>query len=241
MGGFHRVNISVRRQLAKDRELQIRVAAEQTLAPARTAGNYLRYTIHAPPAARAIDLAVTTACNLACKHCAVARLRRLDSKCGPRTTAAWATNWRGTAFFPCSLRAAKPLLRPDLEQIITALRPQRFFISLITNGLLATRERLAVGLKRVGLDNACISMDDWHPAEHDRWRDRQGVHEQAVHCIDRALELGLSVMLFTVATHQDIRGEGLRRLIELAAKRACCCRSVGRCPSADGATTRRCC
>lgn len=191
--------------LRRDKPLLLLRTAQQYAALAATGGR---------PRLRYVDLAVTYRCNFDCIHCSASRLadpgrremtvddyRRLGDELAR------------AGVLVVQLTGGEPAVRGDLEEILRALGPERFFVSMGTNGWLLDRPLLA-RLRRAGLDNLCISIDDWDPAEHDRWRGAPGTHAKALEVIDLAAELDLKVMVFWVATHQNVRGEGFRRLVE---------------------------
>src|SRR5712692_6868564 len=61
----------------------------------------------------------------------------------------------------------EPLLRPDLESLVEQARALDLYTNLITSGIPLERGRLA-RLRRLGLDNVQVSIQDARPAESDR-------------------------------------------------------------------------
>jgi MoaA/NifB/PqqE/SkfB family radical SAM enzyme len=99
-------------------------------------------------------------CNLACTYCneyddyskpvpievMVARIHRLADL--------------GTSILTIS--GGEPLLHPDLDEIIRAMRRRGVLACMITNGYLLTPERV-LRLNRAGLDHLQISIDNVNP------------------------------------------------------------------------------
>ncbi len=63
-----------------------------------------------------------------------------------------------------TLSGGEPMLHPDLDAIIQRIRQRGAIATLITNGLLLTRDRIQ-GLNRAGLDYLQISIDNVLPDE----------------------------------------------------------------------------
>lgn len=211
-----RAPISLRRHLGKfAMTLPYVLRRDKPLLLLRTLRNYAALAATGGrPRLRYVDLAVTYRCNFDCVHCSASRLG------DPARREMTVEDYRrlgddlaAAGVLVVQITGGEPVLRPDLEAILTALGPDRFFISMGTNARLLDRARLA-SLRRAGLDNLCVSIDDWDEAEHDRWRGEEGTHRRALEVIDLAAELDLRVMVFWVATHQNVRGRGFEELIE---------------------------
>jgi hypothetical protein len=63
-----------------------------------------------------------------------------------------------------TLSGGEPLLHPDLDEIIRRIRERGAIATLITNGYLLSRDRIA-RLNRAGLDHLQISIDNVRPDE----------------------------------------------------------------------------
>jgi MoaA/NifB/PqqE/SkfB family radical SAM enzyme len=168
---------------------------------------------------RYVDFAIDFACNLSCEHCFAAALNRPGRKRMAvddyARVAAEAMRLGAVNF---SFQGGEPLVFEGLADIIGACRPQRNVISVTTNGTLLSEARVDE-LKRLGVDILTVSLDSSIPEEHDRFRGREGAFGAALAGIDRALAAGLHVTLGTVVTHDNLRGEGVRGLMELALDR----------------------
>ena len=104
----------------------------------------------------------TRRCNLDCAYCNEydkisnpvplnVMLRRIDRLADLGTTI-------------ITLSGGEPMLHPDLDAIIERIRQRGAIATLITNGLLLTRDRIK-GLNRAGLDYLQISIDNVLPDE----------------------------------------------------------------------------
>jgi MoaA/NifB/PqqE/SkfB family radical SAM enzyme len=77
-----------------------------------------------------------------------------------------------------TISGGEPLLHPDLDEIIRAIRSHNAIATVITNGLLLTPERIE-RLNRVGLEHLQISIDNVNPDE---------VSKKSLAVLDRKLE-----------------------------------------------------
>jgi len=73
----------------------------------------------------------------------------------------------------------EPLFREDLEAVIEEASRRGIWTSIVTNGSLLTRDRLAA-LKDAGLDNLLVSLDSPNPAVHDGHRGIPGLHHKVL-------------------------------------------------------------
>jgi MoaA/NifB/PqqE/SkfB family radical SAM enzyme len=76
----------------------------------------------------------------------------------------------------------EPTLRADLEDIVAHASSAGMWVSMVTNGSLLTRDRLA-GLRDAGLDSLLVSLDSVDADAHDRRRGLAGSHARALECL----------------------------------------------------------
>jgi MoaA/NifB/PqqE/SkfB family radical SAM enzyme len=169
---------------------------------------------------RTVDFAPSYACNMNCEHC--------FAKCleDPTKTPLTLAEYRSIADQAAALGAVhvafqggEPLLLKNLEQMIEALRPSRFIVSITTNGYLVTLDRLRE-LKRAGLDMLTVSIDSGIPAEHDSFRNCEQAHARATDAVMLAKKCGLGACVNTMVTHENIHSEGLRAIIDFCEQQA---------------------
>ncbi len=107
----------------------------------------------------------------------------------------------------------EPLLREDLPDIIRSVDNDVSSTVLFTNGSnLAAR---AKELQQAGLDGIYISLDSANRDEHDRFRGREGLFDQAVDGILAAKSGGLSTGISCTITPESFRAGELARIVEL--------------------------
>jgi MoaA/NifB/PqqE/SkfB family radical SAM enzyme len=101
-------------------------------------------------------------CNLACKYC-----NEFDETSPPVPTAEMLMRIDRLAALGLSVltfSGGEPLLHPDLDQLIRAVRDHGMMASVITNGFLLNEERIQ-RFNRAGLDYLQISIDNVQPDE----------------------------------------------------------------------------
>jgi MoaA/NifB/PqqE/SkfB family radical SAM enzyme len=108
----------------------------------------------------AAHLIPTRRCNLACAYC-----NEFDDHSQPVPTPEVLRRVDLLAALGTSivtLSGGEPLLHPDLDEIIAHIRTRGMIATIITNGYLLTRDRVA-RLNRAGLDHLQISIDNVLP------------------------------------------------------------------------------
>ena len=114
---------------------------------------------HQPVAAHIVPI---RRCNLSCTYC-----NEYDDYSKPVPTSDVQRRvdlLAGLGTGIVTVSGGEPLLHPDLDAIVARVRAQGMIATLITNGYLLTRERIA-GLNRAGLDHLQISIDNVVPDE----------------------------------------------------------------------------
>jgi MoaA/NifB/PqqE/SkfB family radical SAM enzyme len=76
----------------------------------------------------------------------------------------------------------EPTLRADLEEIVAEASALGMWTSMVSNGSLLTRNRIA-RLSEAGLDSLLLSLDSVSPAVHDEERGFPGLHQRVLQCL----------------------------------------------------------
>ena len=160
-----------------------------------------------------IDIAYNYACNLRCQHCSAARFLKKGRKLSPPDMKRISDEAHALGLCQFNLSGGEPLIFKDLDEVILALQPDKFHLSMSTNGHFLTLEK-ARHLKALGLDKVKISMDDFDEQLHDANRRNPGAYQKAVAAMMNARDAGLSVVVQTVVTHQNCKTD---RTVKMAA------------------------
>ena len=107
----------------------------------------------------------------------------------------------------------EPLLRDDIPDLIHSVDPNQSSTVLFTNG--SHLSERAAELKKAGLEGIYISIDSADAAEHDRFRGRDGLFEQAINGIAVAKSLGLTTGISCSMTPEAYHAGELAKIIEL--------------------------
>ena len=165
-----------------------------------------------PP--KIVTLAVTDRCPCACPHCYAGAIG--SGGIDPMSREEWTgviDQVKGIGTLEVIFTGGEPLLRDDLPDLVACAHKKGLLTRLSTNAYLLDRERV-IELKRAGLDQCGISMDDADPAVHDSLRGLPGLHERATRALRLLREQGIRTRILAYASHRNVP-EGLKRIIGL--------------------------
>lgn len=162
-----------------------------------------------------IELNYNNLCNFECSHCYAKNLsgggRRITvddvTRLADQADSLGAWQWH--------LQGGEPLIWPDLEDVVVAIDPSRYHIMITTNGYMMTRER-AERLSSIGVDKISVSLDSLDAEEHDALRRQPGSHERAINALFLARDAGIQANINTVVTHQNVRSDMIKEIIDFA-------------------------
>lgn len=156
-------------------------------------------------AVRYLRLSVTDACNFACAYCKPDKTARCvnGQECSAQELIRIAGALVRLGIRGVRVTGGEPLLRPDILDIVSALRAldPRLDLSLTTNGF--SLARLAQGLKGAGLDRVNISLDSLDPSAFKRLAGVEGL-ESVRAGVAAALAAGLNPVKLNVVVVQGL-------------------------------------
>ena len=188
-----------------------------SLAHARQFEAFLSLALFKRKIPLAVTIGVTSGCQYSCVHCSakgrsksrpdlsLEELRRTVQQCIDLGVA------------NITFTGGEPLLRDDLEQLISSVSPDQAITQVFTNGLALTPQR-AKSLKDAGIFGVQISLDSADPAEHDRLRGLDGAFRAVEEGVQNALNVGLLVGISTYATRQIALNHNLVQIMDLCAQ-----------------------
>jgi radical SAM protein with 4Fe4S-binding SPASM domain len=164
---------------------------------------------------------LTQRCNLACEHCYL-DASTLQHGAGDELTTAEVYSLlddvaaldSGTMIV---LTGGEPLLRKDVEAIVSHGAKAGLPMVLGTNGMMLTATRIK-SLKAAGLLGVGISIDSLQAEQHDAFRGRSGSWLKTMSAIERCRNMGLEFQIHFSVTRQN--SEELEDLVDF-------CRAVG--------------
>jgi len=164
------------------------------------------------PGLYSVTLAVTNRCPYQCWHCYNAGRKQSDLSL--KTLADLAKTLQDLGAIIVTITGGEPLLRPDLEEVISAF-DDRTTVVMNTTGFGLTSER-ALALKKSGLFALGISLDSQDAEEHDKKRSYAGAFRIAHEGIAYAHEAGLYPYFVTVGNDELLQPERFFPFLRLA-------------------------
>ena len=154
-------------------------------------------------------------CNFRCQHCSIKGFQ--GKKDGRQFTMADVKDLFRQAdelgLARVTITGGEPLVFNDLDELVAAIGPQKFYINCDTNGWLLD-EKKAKHLKSIGVDRVQLSLDSLNADEHDRFRKAKGSHARAMKAVDIALNAGLAIFMQTVVTKQRLYSDEFIKYVE---------------------------
>lgn len=152
-------------------------------------------------------------CNFKCKHCAIEKFKQKE---GPTLTIPdvkrIADQADAMALASICISGGEPLIFPELEDIVNAIGPDRFVVSVDTNGWFLDEEKVK-WLVDIGVDRIHLSMDGLEE-HHADFRGIDGSWKRCVDAIPHCKKHGLGVVINIVATKTVVRGGELVKQLE---------------------------
>ena len=156
-------------------------------------------------------------CNMKCKHCAIDKFKQKD---GRRLTIAdvkrIADQADAMGLASICISGGEPLIFPDLEDVINAIGPDRFCISMDTNGWLLTEDRVKWLIEK-GVDRVHLSIDGLE-SNHDEFRGVEGSWQRCIKALEYCAKHGLGVIINIVATKSLVSSGEMIKQLEFVAK-----------------------
>jgi len=162
-----------------------------------------------------IDIAYNYACNLRCQHCTASRFEKKDRQLTVADLRRISDEAHALGFCQFCISGGEPLIFKDLDDVILALQPDKFHLTMSTNGHFLTKEK-AKHLKAMGIDKLKISLDDFDESKHNDNRRSDGAYRKAMDAMFNAKEVGLSVVIQTCVTRQNCQAKQLKQMGKFA-------------------------
>ena len=170
---------------------------------------------HAGIATPIIDIAYNYACNLKCQHCTASRFEKKGRQLTPVDLRRISDEAHGLGLCQFCISGGEPLVFKDLDEVILALQPDKFHLTMSTNGHFLTPEK-ARHLKLLGIDKVKISLDDFDEAKHNDNRRSDGAYRKAIDAMVNAKDAELGVVIQTVVSRQNCQTKQLGQMAKFA-------------------------
>ena len=170
---------------------------------------------------RGIDLNFNNACNLRCKYCftnspkgdhvkdflPVEKIKEIADEADE------------LGFIEWDLQGGEVLLRPDkLFEALDAIKPERFYLYVTTNGYKVDRKMIKE-LGKHGVSRMSVSFDSWDPKFHDEMRGKKDSWKRAIQALEYIQEAGMDPYLNVTVGHYNAKSEDLRMLLDYSKKK----------------------
>lgn len=162
-----------------------------------------------------IQLQYRYMCNMLCEHCSIEAYQKNSARKRSLTPAdvknlADQADSLGLARFVIS--GGEPTTFPDLDELVAAIGPERFYINSDSNGYLLAEK--AQHMKDIGIDRIQLSVDSLNPEEHDRFRNKPGAWQRAMNGIEECKRIGLPLYIQTLVTKQRLYSQEFLDFVE---------------------------
>ncbi len=169
---------------------------------------------------RSIELAVTYQCQASCHKCYAANLGNAKQ---PYLSVEQIKNIINQAMslgiIHVNITGGEPTLRSDITEIIRACWPDKIMVSLVTNALALTREKMRI-FKKAGLNTIQISLDSADRGTHDKLRGVSGCFDKVMSAASWAREFSINLCFSTVlSTEPNSDKDEIYKLLDLAKKK----------------------
>lgn len=164
---------------------------------------------------RTMDIMLNSECNANCKHCFATSFT--GNKSTPKTKLTLKEQQSAlheavkNGVFHFSLQGGEPFLHPNLDDIIKACRPERSYITIVSNGTVPTEQRLRE-VYNLGVDKIAISIDSWFAEEHNAFRGLPGAHEKAFQTLAAARKVGLGVSIAVTVMNETLHSASIQKI-----------------------------
>ena len=163
---------------------------------------------------RILELVYSNACNFHCQHCSTrAPLGENAAHLMPISkVASLADEADELGIFEWNMHGGELLTNTEcLFELIKAIKPERFWVFLTSNGFLLTKE-IAERLSAAGVNRVSISIDSFEPQVHDGFRGVKGAYERAMRALEYVKNAGMDPFMNITVGHFNAFSDDIEQL-----------------------------
>ncbi len=165
----------------------------------------------------AVTIGVTTECQCYCVHCSAKELSKTRPVLTIDELKEITRQCIDLGIVNITFTGGEPLLRADLEEVISSVPFDKAITLVFTNALGLTAKRVQ-SLKKAGLFGVHISLDSAEPSKHDHLRGIKGTFQSVQEGVKNALDAGLLVGISTYVTRDKALNHDILPIAEICAK-----------------------
>ena len=165
---------------------------------------------------RGIDLNFNNACNLRCKYCFTNSPKgdHVKDRLPIDVLSRVADEADELGYFEFDLQGGELLLRPDiLFESLEAIKPERFYLYLTTNGYHLDK-KMAEKLAKAHVSRVSVSIDSMNEATHDEIRGRKESWKRAIEALKHVQEAGMDPYLNITMGHYNAFDPAFEELVK---------------------------
>ena len=165
---------------------------------------------------RGIDLNFNNACNLRCKYCFTNSPKgdHVKEYLDIGAIKKLADEADELGYFEFDLQGGELLLQPDkLFEVLEAIRPERFYMYLTTNGFYLD-EAMAKKLAEYKVSRVSVSIDSMDEKIHDEIRGRKESWKRAIEALEHVSNAGMDPYLNITVGHYNADTEHFKQLLD---------------------------
>ena len=162
-----------------------------------------------------IQLEYDYRCNFKCEHCSIEAFKKPGRGHRKLTVAdvkSIADQADAMDLPSICISGGEPTIFPELKDLVGAIDPRRFSVSMDTHGWFLTEEKIK-WLVDIGLDRIHLSIDGLE-ADHDEFRRKEGSWQRCVDALPLCKKHGLGVIVNIVVTKSDLKSGALVKHLE---------------------------
>ena len=161
-----------------------------------------------------LHISLTDRCQCRCVHCyARGRTDEKRKELSTEEVKSLIDQGRQLGAIYVVFSGGEPLLRKDIVELVGYAHQKGLITRINTNGLLFHRQ-MVLRLKRAGLTQAGVSIDDPDPETHDRLRGLPGAYQKSLAGIKNLRTFRVLCQIQTYASRKNIP-DGLKKIISL--------------------------
>jgi MoaA/NifB/PqqE/SkfB family radical SAM enzyme len=165
---------------------------------------------------RGIDLNLNNACNLRCEYCFTNSPKgdHVKDRLPKNVLADLADQADDLGYFEFDIQGGELLLRPDiLFETLEAIKPERFYLYLTTNGYYLD-EKMAKKLAKYNVSRVSVSIDSMDEETHDKIRGRKTSWKRAIEALEHVKNAGMDPYLNITVGHYNAKKQDFRELLD---------------------------